>query len=318
MTATTPTPMSVARTTADGGFELAAAERPAAGPTEVLIEVSAAGVNPADWKSREMPGDPAAVPGAILGWDVAGTVVELGVGVTRFELGDRVFGMPRFPGAAHTYAEFATARSREVARVPDDVSIVEAGAVPLAGLTAWQALVDTAGVLGGDRVLIHAASGGVGHLAVQIAKARGAEVWGTASPRNHDKLRELGADHLIDYRTERFEEVATDMDVVLGLGGGPDIPGRSVAALKPGGHYIAVGAPPLDPQAATDAGVQASFLLVEPDYAGLEAIAELMASGELRVVIAAERPLAEMADLHEIGKAGSPLGKLVARVGQGR
>src|SRR4051794_23953100 len=151
-------------------------------PTEVLVRVAAAGINPVDWKVREEPWLPDLMgePPLILGWDITGTVEAVGYGVTRFAPGDRVFGMPWFPRLARAYAEYVTAPSRQLARTPDALDDEPAGGLPLAGLTAWQALVDTAGVGAGDRVLIHAAAGGVGHLAVQIGKARGAHVIGTA------------------------------------------------------------------------------------------------------------------------------------------
>ncbi len=307
--------MQAAVTTADGGFEMATVDRPEPGPTEVLIRVEAAGVNPADWKSREAsPMSPGAPAGSILGWDVAGVVASLGIGVNRFEVGDRVFGMPRFPGPASAYAEYATARSRELAKIPDELSTLEAGALPLAGLTAWQAIVDTLNVSTGDRVLIHAAAGGVGHLAVQVAKARGAEVWGTASARNHDRLRELGVDHLIDYRSQRFEDAVSDMDAVLDLVGDGETAARSVEVMRRGGRLAAIS--PMLPGADVldGAGVTARFVLVEPDYAGLEALADLAARGQLRVVIGEQRPLAEMAALHETGRSGGPMGKLVATI----
>lgn len=300
-----------------GGFDIQSIERPAPAPTEVLVKVSAIGLNPADWVSRDpqqVPPDMLVGPGEVMGWDLAGTVVELGMGVTRFKVGDQVFGMPCFPKLSHSYAEFTTARSREVAKIPDGVSMIEAGAIPLAGLTAWQTLVDVANVSAGDKVLIHAASGGVGHLAVQIAKAHGATVWGTASAHNHEKLRELGADHLIDYRKEKFEDVAKEMDIVLVLGGGPETADRSVGTLRKGGHLICVAVPPPAPEVTEAAGVDACFFLVEPDYKSLESLAELMATGKLKVTIAEQRPLAEMTELHELGAKGSSLGKLVATV----
>lgn len=306
-----------ATTAPEGKFSYANVERPTPGGTEVLVRVEAIGVNPADWKSRDADlaaGDPAQQPGAIIGWDLAGTVAELGPGVTRFDVGDRVFGMPRFPAPGATYAQYATAPSRQLARIPEGVPFEHAGAIPLAGLTAWQALVDTANVGAGDRVLIHGGSGGVGHLAVQIAVARGAEVWATASAANHSALRELGAHHLIDYRTQQFDQEVSELDVVLGLAGGPDTAVRSLNVLKPGGRFVAVGVPPAPPDLAAEAGVDASFMLVEPDRVGLEELAGLMAAGDLTVTIAARRPLAQMAELHAIGAAGAPLGKLVATV----
>ncbi|WP_353827704.1 NADP-dependent oxidoreductase [Agromyces sp. SYSU T0242] len=308
-----PEMMNAIRTTAEGGLEYAQVERPTPGGTEVLVKVAAAGVNPADWKSIEPPPGGEA-PIVIPGWDLAGTVVELGPGVTRFAVGDRVFGMPRFPAPAGAYAEYATSRSRELAKIPDGVSDVVAGAVPLAGLTAWQAVVDTLNVVEGERVLVHAAAGGVGHLAVQIAKARGAEVWGTASARNHDQLRELGVDHLIDYRSERFEDVATGIDAVVDLVGDGETARRSIASMRRGGRLVAISPLLPDADVLEEAGVRAQFVLVEPDESGLEQLAAMLADGSLQVVIGGERPLAEMSELHELGRRGGQFGKLVATV----
>lgn len=305
---------------ADGSLSPSEVERPAPGPTEVQIKMAAAGINPVDWQTRGGTGVSASfAPDApmILGWDVAGEVVEVGAGVTRFAAGDRVFGMPRFPRPAGAYAEYVVAGSREVARIPDGVSDIEAGALPLAALTAWQAVVDTLGVGDGDRVLIHAASGGVGHLAVQIAKRRGAEVWGTASEENHDELRALGVDHPIDYHSERFEEIATGMDGVVDLVRSDDNSLRSVRSLERGGRLVVIPSPAQVPpqDVLDDAGVAATWLLVEPDYAALEEIARLLETGDLRVAVADSRPLEQVGELHAIGEAGGPMGKLVATVG---
>ena len=304
---------------ADGTLSPAQVERPTPGPTEVLIKNAAAGINPVDWKIRANgdafgtfdPDSP-----MILGWDVAGQVVETGAGVTRFTVGDRVFGMPQFPRPANAYAEYVVAGSRQVARIPDGTTDVEAGALPLAVLTAWQAVVDTLHIGTGDRLLVHAASGGVGHLAVQIAKARGAEVWGTASAHNHDALRELGVDHVIDYRSERFEEVATEMDAVLDLVGTADNALRSIQSLRRGGRLVIVPSPSELPsqEILDEADVTATWILVEPDYAALEEIARMLEAGTLRVVVGDTRPLAQIAELHEIGEAGGPMGKLVATI----
>lgn len=307
--------MTAIVTGADGSLRPAKVDRPVAGPSEVLIKASAVGVNPADWKSAASPdagGDPDSP--LILGWDVAGEVVEVGPGVTRFAVGDRVFGMPRFPAFANAYAEFVVARSREVARVPDSVSDIEAGALPLAVLTAWQTVVDTLGVGEGDRVLIHGAAGGVGHLAVQIAKARGAQVWGTASAKNHNQLRDLGVDHLIDYRTQRFEDCVADLDAVLDLVGDGETATRSVQTLRRGGKLAAISPLLPDEETLSEAGVSAAFVLVEPDYAALEEVARMLDAGTLRVIIAETRPLAQIDELHTIGQAGGPMGKLVATV----
>lgn len=307
--------MTALITAADGSLRPAAIDRPTPGPTEVLIRNRAAGVNPVDWKRRDRAAEMAAAgESAVLGWDVAGEVVEAGIGVTRFKTGDRVFGMPRFPGWARAYAEYVVAGSREVARTPDGVDDITAGALPLAGLTAWQAVVDTVGARIGDRLLIHAGAGGVGHLAVQIAKAQGAEVWTTASARNHDALLGLGADHVIDYRSEPFEDVATDMDAVIDLVGTADNVMRSVQTLRTGGCLVVIPSPDVIPpqDVLDDAGITATWMLVEPDYASLERLAGMLVAGTLEVFVGDHRPLEQIDELHDIGRSGGPMGKLVA------
>lgn len=303
----------------DGQLKIQNVPRPNPGPTEVLIKAHAVGVNPVDNKTRLGSGVNGFFDDAepmILGWDVAGEVVEVGIGVTRFRRGDRVFGMPRFPRPANAYAEYVVAGSREIAGIPDSVSYETAAAAPLAGLTAWQSVVDTFQIGSGDRILIHAASGGVGHIAVQIAKKRGATVWGTASKTNHETLRKLGVDHVIDYKTERFEEIATEMDVVLDLVGLGDNPARSVKSLRNGGRLLVIPSPANvpDPEILKGREVTAGWLLVEPDYASLERIAEMMDAGELEVIVGETRPLEQVAELHAMIETGGPFGKLVATV----
>lgn len=285
-------------------LELVEVERPEPVGTEVLVRVRAAGVNPVDWKTRSGNG-PLREPPFTVGWDVAGEVVELGQGVTRFAVGDRVLGMPRFPREAAGYAEYVTAPSRQLVRTPDVLSDVEAGALPLAALTAWQALVDIAAVGAGDRVLIHAAAGGVGHLAVQIAKSRGAYVIGTARAAHHDFLSEIGVDEAIDYTAQDAGATVRDADVVLDLVGG-DAGLRSLPPLRDGGLLILV--PSSSDRAALEqaAGdrVRVTNMLVEPDRADLEAITALVESGALRVNVARTFPLAEAAAAHELGERG--------------
>jgi NADPH:quinone reductase-like Zn-dependent oxidoreductase len=294
-------------------LELREVDRPAPVPTEVLVRVHAAGVNPVDWKTRAAGAYLASLGAApyTLGWDVSGVVEEVAVGVTRFRPGDEVYGMPRFPWQAGAYADYVTAPSRHFARKPAGLSHVEAAALPLGGLTAWQALVDTADVQPGQRVLVHAAAGGVGHLAVQVAKARGAYVLGTARAAKHDFLRSIGVDEPIDYTTTDFTTAAKDVDVVVDMIGG-EYGGRSLRVLRPGGLLVAVtGAGPATLLMAEKAEVRAAQLLVEPDHTGLEGLAELVAAGSLRPRVDTVLPLEEAARAHELGESGRTAGKIV-------
>jgi NADPH:quinone reductase-like Zn-dependent oxidoreductase len=294
-------------------LELVEVERPEPIPTEVLVRVHAAGVNPVDWKTRAGRGMLRALPMTV-GWDVSGVVEEVGGGVTRFAPGDEVFGMPWFPRQAAAYAEYVTAPSRQFARKPARLGHLEAGGLPLAGLTAWQILVDTARVEPGQRVLVTAAGGGVGHLTVQIAKARGAYVIATASSAKHDFLRELGADEVIDYHREDLEATVADLDLAVDLIGGEGSL-RWLPALRPGGLLVPVtGGGPAIAAAAAARGARAASLLVEPDARGLESLAALVDAGRLRVEIDTALPLAEAAKAHEISQAGHARGKIVLEV----
>jgi NADPH:quinone reductase-like Zn-dependent oxidoreductase len=295
-------------------LELVEARRPDPGPTEVLVRMTAAGVNPVDWKVRAR-GGLLGEPPFTVGWDVAGMVEAVGMGVTRFAVGDRVFGMPRFPREAAAYAEYVTSPSRQLARIPQALGDVEAAALPLAGLTAWQALVETANVQPGQRVLILAAAGGVGHVAVQIAKARGAHVIATARSAKHPFLRELGADETIDYTSEAVEERVRDADVVLDLVGG-ESSGAALAALRDDGLLITVpSGSAVEPLREVAAGrVRVTGILVEPDRAGMEALADLAAAGALRPHIAETFPLEQAATAHELGENGRTQGKLVLTI----
>ncbi|MFE2236388.1 NADP-dependent oxidoreductase [Streptomyces sp. NPDC059442] len=297
-------------------LRLVSTPRPVPGRGEILVRVRAAGVNPADWKTRQRGVFPDGTPSPFtLGFDVAGVVAEVGDGVTLFRVGDAVFGMPRFPHVAGAYAEYVAAPARHFAPSPRGLTPVEAGALPLAALTAWQALVDTADVRPGNRVLIHAAAGGVGHLAVQIAKARGAYVIGTAGATKHDLLRDLGVDEPIDYRTQDFAETVRDVDVVLDSLGGAHW-SRSLRTIRPGGTLVTIIPPDADfPTAEAEArGVRAVFMLVEPDHAGLREIASLVESGRLRVLVDEVFPLAEAGRAHARGETGRTTGKLVLSV----
>jgi NADPH:quinone reductase-like Zn-dependent oxidoreductase len=304
--------------TALGGpevLELQEVERPELIPTEVLVRITAAGINPVDWKTRQRGGYQQATgrPPLILGWDIAGVVEEVDPDVTRFAPGDRVFGMPWFPRVAGGYAEYATSPARQLARTPDALSDEQAGGLPLAGLTAWQALVDVAEVGEGTRVLIHAAAGGVGHLAVQIAKARGAHVVGTAREEKHEFLRELGVDEPVDYTAAPFEEAVSDIDVVFDLIAGEEYGLRSLETLREGGLWLCIPAdvPDAVAAAASEQSKRAISFLVEPDYAGLEHLAALADEGRLTVVVEETYPLAQAAEAHRRLEEGRARGKIV-------
>ncbi|MFQ6392514.1 NADP-dependent oxidoreductase [Nocardia sp. KC 131] len=290
-------------------------ERPEPGVSEILVRVHAAGVNAVDWKTRASGGLIAWGSPPIVGWDVSGTVEALGPGVTLFQPGDQVFGMPHFPRQAGGYAEFVAAPARQFVRKPDTITHIEAAALPLAALTAWQGLIDTAELRAGQRVLIHAAAGGVGHLAVQIAKARGAYVIGTARADKHEFLRALGSDEVIDYTTVDYAEAVRDVDVVLDAVGG-DYGTRSLRTLRPGGHLVTLpgpdDVPPADEAAAL--GARTGWTMVELDSAGLRAIADLVAAGRLRPEIDTVLPLAEAGKAHAYGETGRARGKIVLQV----
>jgi len=303
------------RTGAPDVLELQEVERPEPIPTEVLVRVHAAGVNPVDYKTRQGKGMAAVMgdPPYRMGWDVAGVVEQVGMGVTRFAPGDEVFGMPRFPHEAGCCADYVTSPSRQLALRPEGLDFEAAAALPLASLTAWQVLRDTAHLQPGQRVLVHAAAGGVGHLAVQIAKVLGAEVLGTASAGKLDFLRGLGVDRPIDYEAEAFERVAAGVDVVMDLVGGKEYGLRSLECLVEGGLLIEVpsGADPAVREAAEKQGKRATSFLVEPDGHALERIAEMSEQGSLAVTLNESLPLEEAARAHELGEQGGSLGKRV-------
>jgi NADPH:quinone reductase-like Zn-dependent oxidoreductase len=285
-------------------------------PTEVQVRVHAAGINPVDFKTRAGEGVSAVLgePPVRLGWDVAGVVSGVASGVTRFKVGEEVFGMPWFPRQAGAYAEYVTAPSRHFAAKPHALSHEEAAALPLAGLTAWQIVVDTIALEEGADVLVHGAAGGVGHLAVQIARARGANVIGTARAEQADWLRELGAERTIAYRSERFEDLVGDLDAVIDFTGAYGE--RSLPVLRPGGMLVSVpsgvSTELLDLAARSDR--RATGFLVEPDPVGLAGLCHLVEAGHLQVKVDRVFDLAEAAEAHRLAEAGHSGGKIVLRV----
>ncbi|MBL0802888.1 NADP-dependent oxidoreductase [Streptomyces sp. NEAU-PBA10] len=288
--------------------------RPEPGPGEILVAVRAAGVNPTDWKHRAQAGFVDRLP-LVLGWDVSGVVEAVGYGVTLFAPGEEVFGMLPYPHGSGSHAEYVVGPARAFTRKPTVIDHLQAGALPLVSLTAYQALIDTAGIGPGQRVLIHAAAGGVGHVAVQIAKAHGAYVIGTASAPKHDLLRELGADEVVDYRTTDVAEALDGVDMVLDPLGG-ETRARSVGLLRPGGTLVSLlsGGTAEEAARAAERGVRTATMLVEADHAGMNAVADLVAAGALRPRVEATFPLAEAAAAHRLGETGRTTGKIVLEV----
>ncbi|MBC9724871.1 NADP-dependent oxidoreductase [Streptomyces sp. TRM68367] len=297
-----------------GGPEVlkyAEVERPEPRPNEVLVRMRAAGVNPTDWKHRANGGFLGSPP-FVLGWDVSGVVEAAGIGVAAFRPGEEVFGMLPYPFGHGSHAEYVTVPARALVHKPAGIDHPQAGALPLVSLTAWQALSEHADVRPGQRVLIHAAAGGVGHVAVQIAKERGAYVIGTASAGKHPFLRDLGVDEAVDYRETDFAEAVRDVDVVLDTIGG-DYALRSLRVLRPGGVVVSilpVGSEEF-PREAERLGVRAVRMLVDADRAGMRAISDLVEAGRLRATIAGTFPLAGAAEAHARGETGRTAGKLV-------
>jgi NADPH:quinone reductase-like Zn-dependent oxidoreductase len=287
-------------------LEVTETDRPVPGPGQVLVKVGAAGVNPVDTYIRAGGFTVLGEPPFTLGWDVAGTVEELGADVEGFAAGDDVYGLLTFPGAGGGYAEYAVANAADLAPRPSWLTVEQAGAAPMAALTAWQALVGLGAPAAGQRVLVHAAAGGVGHIAVQIAKARGAHVIGTASAAKHDFLRSLGVDEVVDYRHEDFTSIEP-VDVVLDTIGG-DYAERSATVLKPGGVLVSVipNNPGFDVDRAAELGIRFE-ILSSVTASG----ADLAALPQLRVQLDHVVPLAEAAKAHELVESRRTTGKVV-------
>ena len=289
------------------------APRPQLGNGEVLIRVHAAGVNPVDWKVRSgsLNGLVHHKLPLVLGWDLSGVIEDVGPGVSQFKKGDEVFSKPD-TSRDGAYAKYVVVRESEVALKPKSLYHVYAAAVPLAGLTAWQALFDVAQLKRGQRILIHAGSGGVGHFAVQLARWKGAYVIATASTKNQQLLREIGVEQPIDYTTQRFEQVAENVDVVLDTIGG-ETQQRSWNVLKKGGVLASIVQPP-DAEKAQKLGVRGAFVWSEPNGNELAEIAALIDSGNLKVVLDRVLPLSEARRAHELSQSGHARGKIVLRV----
>lgn len=288
-------------------IEIIDAELPAPDTNEVLVRMRAASVNYGETNARAGKVPQLGTPPFTLGFDLSGTVAEDAAEGSRLRPGDEVFGI-WFGG---TYADYIAVPAAELVLKPAEIDHVTAAAIPVAGLTAWQAMVDVAGVGRGTRVLVHAAAGGVGHLAVQIAKLHGAYVIGTARAAKHDFLRGLGADELVDYTETDFTTAVRDVDVVFDLVGG-DYGPRSLDALRPGGLLVgATLAPGVTEEEAGRRGRRYTWVGVRPSVPQLERIAGLVAEERLQVRVQRTYPLEELPLAHEFSDSGRVTGKLV-------
>jgi NADPH:quinone reductase-like Zn-dependent oxidoreductase len=289
------------------------APRPEPKEDQVLVRVMAAGVNPVDAIVRQgMLGQRGLDKGPlIVGYDISGVVEKAGAKIEKFKRGDAVYAyLSILHGGG--YAEFAIAKSGEISLKPRNINFEEAGAVPLAATTAWQALIDTAKIGKGQTVLIHGGSGGVGSFAIQIAKARGARVIATASTANQDLLRQLGVDQAIDYTTTKFEDVVKDVDVVLNAVRG-DTLARSYGVIKKGGIIVSITEPP-DQAMCEKLGIRGSDLTAHPDANVLQELSKLIEAKKIKPIVSQVMPLTEAAKAQEQIETRHTRGKIVLKV----
>ena len=304
-----------------GGVEnlvLSDIEQPSPKADEVLVEVKAISINPVDVKVRPVEEVLNMIVGAgrpvILGWDIAGKVTAFGEDVTQFEPGDCVFGMVNFPGHGKGYAEYVAAPETHLAKMPANISFEEAAATTLAALTALQVLQSR--IKQGDRILIHAGSGGVGHFAIQIAKHLGAHVVTTSSAKNRDFVVSLGADEHIDYREQKFEEIASDIDFVLdGMGG--EVLVNSLKVLKDGGQVVSLPTMefPEDVKAyAEQHNIDVSFVLVQSNGTDMNTLKGMLETGVLKPHVSKTYAFEAIADAHAQIESGRTVGKVIVKL----
>jgi NADPH:quinone reductase-like Zn-dependent oxidoreductase len=289
------------------------APRPQPGPDELLVKIQSAGVNPADWQFRSgwyKDFAPRPLP-FIPGWDVAGTVEAAGALAAGFHPGDAVFAMADMSRDG-AYAEYLVLRAEAAAPAPRSIPLEHAAGVPLAALTAWSALFD-GGLRAGQSVLVHGGAGGVGQFAVQLAHLAGARVIATASPPNHELLRNLGADEVLDYRADAPARLAASLELVVDTAGG-ETRDRSWPLLRPGGLLAGVAMPPPDAAQAQAHGLRAAMVAVVPNGARLAQIGALIDAGRLKVLIDREFPLAEAAAAQTYSEGRHARGKIILRV----
>ena len=297
-------------------MELAEVERPQPGENQLLVKVRAAAVNPVDWKIRDGLGEMFGLKlPLILGCEVAGTVESVGAegpsrtGIKDFAAGDEVYGyLSAYSGG---YAEYVAAPASEFVRKPKQIDFDAAASVPVGALTAWQGIFDHGKLASGQRILITGASGAVGSMAVQLAKAKGAHVIGTGSGRNEEFVRKLGADEFIDYKKAKFEQEVSDMDVVFDTVGG-DTQELAFQTLKRGGFLVSTVSPP-SAEKAKEFGVTVAMVQVKPKTDQLAEINRLIESGKLKVRVATVLPLAEVKKAHQLSASGHADGKIILR-----
>ncbi len=299
-----------------GGVEklqLQQVEKPVINDDDILILVKSAAINPVDWKIREgylQAFIPYEMP-FTLGWDVAGVVAEVGANVTEFNVGDEVFSRPAI-NRNGSYADYIAVKADEAVLKSTKLDFAQAAALPLAGITAWQCLVDVAEVQAGQRVLVHAGAGGVGHLAIQIAKAKGATVVATASAANQDLLVEFGADQAVDYAEAPLSEQIEAVDIVVDTMGG-DVQKQSWSLLKEGGILVSVVDQP-DETVAQEHNARSAFVFIEPSSRILKELNSLVESDQLKPLIEHRFPLEQIADAHLQSQSGRTRGKIVIDV----
>ena len=282
-------------------------------PNDVLVRVVATSVNPVDWKIREghlQQMLPYSLP-LTLGWDVSGIIEAVGANVTRFKAGDAVYSRPDIKRNG-TYAEYIAINEEEIAYKPKTLSHIEAATLPLVSITAWEALFTTAKLTPNHRVLIHAGSGGVGSIAVQLAKVKGAYVIATTSTKNKSLVESLGADEVINYERQDFSQAVRGVDVVFDTLGG-DIQNASWSVLNPGGILVSIVSPPDQTKAKTK-DARGAFVFIEPSAKILDEMATLIDSGKVRPIVGAEFGLKDMQKAHALSQTGHSIGKIAIYV----
>ncbi|MDN6640078.1 MAG: NADP-dependent oxidoreductase [Tetragenococcus sp.] len=280
---------------------------------QVLVRVRATSINPIDWKLREgylQQKYPWNFP-IILGWDVAGVIEEVGSDVTQWQVGDQVFARPATTRFG-TYADYTVVDENLLVKIPENISYKEAAAVPLAGLTAYQVLFDHGKLQAGQKVLIHAGSGGVGTFAIQLAKLQGAYVYTTASKKNHELLKSLGADETIDYHTTDFEKIVSQADLVIDALGGSEMQQKSMEVLKPDGYLISLASIENE-NLAKEKQINAKGIWLDENSEQLQVLAGYMKTGKLKSIIATTYPLTQKGiyQAHELSETNHAVGKIV-------